>query len=130
MAELEKAIKKLEQHMAAAINSKDVEKFLTFFKPDMIGFSSTTHNLIEGLDALKETVEYYLEEGEKVEYSISNVMVQDFGDIAVACFHWVVNIDDGTRIHEIPGRGTHVYQKGNNQWYVVHEHFSRAHHQV
>lgn len=129
MPNLEKEITRIEQDMAATFNRKDIEKILTFFAPDMVGFSSTTHERIQGLDALRKTFEYYLAEGEKVEYSISNVMVQFFGNIAVASFYWVVTIDDGTRVHEIPGRGTHVLQKKNDTWRVVHEHFSRAHHQ-
>lgn len=128
MADLEKEITKIEEEMAAAFNRKDVEKFLTFFEPDMVGFSSTTHERIKGLDALRKTFEYYLEEGEKVEYTISNVLVQFFGNVAVASFRWVVTIDDGTRVHEIPGRGTHVFHKKKDAWRVVHEHFSRAHH--
>jgi uncharacterized protein (TIGR02246 family) len=128
MPDLEKEIARIEQDMAAAFNRRDIEKVLTFFEPDMVGFSSTTHERIQGLDALRKTFEYYLAEGEKVEYSLSNVMLQFFGNIVVASFHWVVTIDDGTRVHEIPGRGTHVFHKKNDTWRVVHEHFSRAHH--
>lgn len=128
MADLKKEITKIEEEMAAAFNRKDVDKILTFFDPELVGFSSTTHERIKGLEALRKTFEYYLEEGEKVEYSISNVLVQSFGNLAVASFHWVVSIDDGTRVHEIPGRGTHVFHKKNGEWRVVHEHFSRAHH--
>ncbi|MFQ5750660.1 MAG: YybH family protein [bacterium] len=129
MADIDKEITKIEEDMAVAFNRKEVDKVLTFFEPDMVGFSSTTHERVQGLDALRKTFEYYLKEGEKVEYSISNVLVQLFGNIAVASFHWVVNIDDGHRVHEIPGRGTHVFHKKNEDWRVVHEHFSRAHHQ-
>ncbi|MFQ6115567.1 MAG: YybH family protein [bacterium] len=124
MADLKKEITKIEEEMAAAFNRKDVDKILTFFDPELVGFSSTTHERIKGLEALRKTFEYYLEEGEKVEY----VLVQSFGNLAVASFHWVVSIDDGTRVHEIPGRGTHVFHKKNGEWRVVHEHFSRAHH--
>ncbi|MFQ5823021.1 MAG: YybH family protein [bacterium] len=128
MADLKNEITKIEQDMAAAFNRKDVDKVLTFFEPELVGFSSTTHKRIQGLDELRKTFEYYLAEGEKVAYSISNVLVQFFANIAVASFHWVVTINDGSRVHDIPGRGTHVFQKKNNQWRIVHEHFSRAHH--
>ncbi|MFQ5434617.1 MAG: YybH family protein [Anaerolineae bacterium] len=130
MTDLVNEIRQIEQDMACAFNDKDVEKFLSFFSADLVGFSSTTHDRIQGLDALKKTFEYYLQEGEKVEFSVSNVAVQTFGDVAVASFHWVVTIDDGNRIHDIPGRGTHVFYKKNHKWLVVHEHFSRAHHYV
>lgn len=128
MADAEKEITKIEQEMAAAFNHKDLEKVLTFFDPELIGFSSTTHERIQGLDDLRKTFEYYLQEGEKVEYSISNVLTQFFGSIAVASFHWVVSIDDGGRVLDIPGRGTHVFHKKNETWRIVHEHFSRAYH--
>jgi ketosteroid isomerase-like protein len=128
MTDLGKEITKIEEEMVAAFNRKDVEKVLTFFDPELVGFSSTTHDRIQGLNDLRKTFEYYLEEGERVEYSISNVLIQFFGNVAVASFHWVVTIDDGTRVHDIPGRGTHVFHKKNEEWSVVHEHFSRARH--
>ncbi|MFQ5706530.1 MAG: YybH family protein [bacterium] len=128
MSELEKEITRIEKEMAAAFNRKDLEKVLEFFEPDLVGFSSTTHVRIQGLNDLKKTFEYYLQEGETVEYSISNIFLQNFGEVVVASFQWVVVLRDGDRVHEIPGRGTHVFHKKNNQWRVVHEHFSRVHH--
>ena len=76
MTDIQKEITTLEEEMATAFNCKDIERILTFFESETVGFSSTTHERIQGRDALRKTFEYYLQEGEKVEYSISNVLVR------------------------------------------------------
>jgi ketosteroid isomerase-like protein len=127
MADLRTEIVEIEEALAEAFNRRDLSKVLSVFDGEMIGFSSTTHDRIEGLDRLRETFEHYLEEGESVEYTISDVRVQPFGDVAIASLHWVVNLRTGSHSHAIPGRGTHVFQKEKDEWRIVHEHFSRAH---
>ncbi len=128
MTEREKDIIKIEEDMAAAFNRKDVEQVLTFFEENLFGFSSTRHEHIEGLDDLRKTFEHYLDEGDKVHYAISDVSVQFVDGVAVASFYWVVTIENGTSVHEIAGRGTHVFRKDKDVWRIIHEHFSRSHH--
>lgn len=127
MPNLEQAIKQLEEDMALAFNQRDVDRILIHFSPDLIGFSSTTHEHIQGLEALRKTFEYYLREGSRVEFSVSDIQVQDLDSAAVATFHWIVTIWHDDHSHEIPGRGSHVFIRSGEDWKVVHEHFSRAH---
>ncbi|NOZ03109.1 MAG: nuclear transport factor 2 family protein [FCB group bacterium] len=128
MSNIEKEIIQLEHDLANAFNSGDIEAVLRFFSPDLVGFSSTTHERIEGLDALRKTFEYYLKEGSRVAFNISDIQVRDFDPLAIATFHWVVTIYHDGHDHRIPGRGTHVFQHSDTGWKIVHEHFSRAHH--
>jgi ketosteroid isomerase-like protein len=118
----------IEQEMAAAFNAGQVDKILGYFSPDILGFSSTTHNRIQGLEALRKTFEYYQQEGRQVEFSVRDVVVQDLGTSAVATFYWQVVIHHRDHVHQIPGRGTHVFTRTDAGWRIVHEHFSRAHH--
>ena len=118
----------LEEKQVAAFNEGNIDKILEFFYPDIVGFSSTKHGRISGLQAMRETFEYYLHEAEKIEYSISEPTVQVFGDSAILTYYWFVKLIDGNKKQEIKGRGSHVYARIDGNWKIVHEHFSRAHH--
>jgi len=118
----------LEEKQVVAFNEGNIDEILNFFYPDIVGFSSTKHERISGLQAMRETFEYYLHGAEKMEYSISEPTVQVFGDTAIMTFYWLVTLIDGEKKQEVRGRGSHVYARVNDDWKIVHEHFSRAHH--
>jgi len=124
----EAAILKIEEELAEAFNRREVDRSLSHFDARFIGFSSTTHERLEGLDALRETFEYYLRQAAQVEFHISDARVRIYGDAAIATFYWVVTLRDGERVRDVKGRGTHVFLKRRGKWRIVHEHFSRAHH--
>jgi len=117
----------IEQQCAEAFNKKDLRRILEFFDTDISGFSSTEHDRFDGKDELKKTFEYYLSEAESVNYEILDPRVSQFNEVAILSFYWRVTLRSGSKRIEIPGRGTHVFRKKNNQWKIVHEHFSRAH---
>lgn len=120
----------LEEQQAAAFNNGDLDSLLEYFYPDFVGFSSTKHERIAGLQALKQTFQYYLEEADQMEYHYSEPTVQVFGDTAITTFYWTVTLTSNGHTQEVKGRGSHVYSKIDDQWKIVHEHFSRAHHHV
>lgn len=117
----------LEEKQVAAFNRGDIDEILKYFYPDIVGFSSTKHERISGLQAMRETFEYYLHEAERIEYSISEPTVQVFGDTAILTFYWLVILIDDAKKQEVKGRGSHVYARLDGEWKIVHEHFSRAH---
>ena len=117
----------LEEKQVKAFNEGDVEKILTFFDPDLTGFSSTQHMRLASLGELRKTFEYYLSQGPKVEYTTSDPCIKLFGNTAVLTFYWSVYFKNGKKKKPIQGRGTHVYIKKDGGWKIVHEHFSRAH---
>jgi ketosteroid isomerase-like protein len=117
----------IEEQCATAFNKKNLSEILDYFHEDISGFSSTEHDRFQGKDELKKTFEYYLTEAESVTYDILDPRVSQFNDIAILSFYWRVTLRSGSKRLEIPGRGTHVFHKVNDQWKIVHEHFSRAH---
>jgi len=127
-ADLHDELLRVEEEQAAAFNRRDVTAALASFSPHIVGFSSTRHERVTGLDALRETFEYYLRQAERVEYRISEPLVQALGDTAIVSFYWTVVLSTGAHRREIHGRGTHVFHREDGQWRIVHEHFSRAHH--
>lgn len=120
----------LEEAQVKAFNEGNINKIIEFFYPDIVGFSSTKHDRIAGLQALRETFEFYLKEAEKIDYQIFEPTVQVFGETAVITFYWQVKLTKGSHTQNIKGRGSHVYAKVDSQWKIVHEHFSRTHHHV
>ncbi len=118
----------LEENQVAAFNEGDTDKLLDFFYPDIVGFSSTKHERISGLQAMRETFEYYLHEAEDIEYSISEPTVQVFGETVILTFYWLVTLINGGKKQKVQGRGSQGYARIDGNWKIVHEHFSCAHH--
>jgi ketosteroid isomerase-like protein len=117
-------ILQLEREQVQAINRGDVRGALKLFDNGFVGFSSTKHERIRGLGALRKTFDYYLKRAPKLAYHMEQPHVSVNGGTAVATFYWSVQLGEGHKIH---GRGTHVFSKQGKEWKVVHEHFSRAH---
>lgn len=128
MEGIENVILALEEDQVEAFNKGDIDKILSYYDSDIIGFSSTKHDRFIGLEDLRKTFEYYLQKTSKLEYSMSDPSVQVHGDIAILSFYWLVVMVFGKTRREVQGRGSHVYMKKNDEWKIVHEHFSRAHH--
>jgi ketosteroid isomerase-like protein len=114
----------LEREQVRAINRGDVRGALKLFDRGFVGFSSTKHQRIRGLGALRKTFHFYLKRAPKMAYHIEEPRVSVRGGTAVATFYWSVQLGPGRKIH---GRGTHVFAKQGKEWKVVHEHFSQAH---
>ena len=127
MADITKELIGIEENCARAFNQRDVETLLSYFSEDISGFSSTRHDRFSGKEELRQTFEYYLSEAEEVSYQISQPQAIDLGDVAILSFYWKVVLRTGEKVKEIPGRGSHVFQRSNGEWKIVHEHFSRAH---
>ncbi len=121
-----------EREQVRAINRGDVRSALKLFDRGFVGFSSTKHQRIRGLGALRKTFEYYLKRAPKLAYHMEQPHVSVSGGTAVATFYWSVRLGRGRpgrtkqKARKIRGRGTHVFAKQGKEWKVVHEHFSRA----
>ncbi len=118
-------ILRLEREQVRALNRGDLRGALKLFDRGFVGFSSTKHQRIRGLGALRTP---------KLAYHIEQPHVSVSGGTAVATFYWSVQIGRRRpgrtgmqKAHKIRGRGTHVFPKQGKEWKVVHEHFSRAH---
>jgi len=127
MTELEQKISHIETDLAAAFNRRDIDALLAYFDEDLVGFSSTKHERLFGLEALRRTFHYYLEQSERVAFHLSEIIVHTYGQVAISTFYWTVAIHSGDTQHDVHGRGSHVFVERNGEWKIVHEHFSRAH---
>lgn len=118
----------LEEEQVDTFNRGDIDGLLSFFDPNLTGFSSTKHMRLASLGELRKTFEYYRDLGQNVSYIISDPCIEMFGDTAILSFYWNVQFGGGKkRKSPIEGRGTHVYVRRDAGWKIVHEHFSRAH---
>ena len=121
MTAAQRQILQMEHQQEQDFNQGKIGALLQQFAPGFVGFSSTKHTRITGLDALKKTFQHYLRQSPRVRYRIAQPRVQIHGNAAVASFYWTVNV--GRRA--VRGRGTHVFVKQGKQWRIIHEHFSR-----
>lgn len=127
MSDLLKELVAIEKACAHSFNQKDLGGLLSHFSDQISGFSSTEHDRFKGKDELRKTFEYYLSEADTVTYEIMDPLTRDFGNIAILSFYWRVTLISGNKRVEIPGRGTHVFERAGAKWKIVHEHFSRTH---
>src|SRR5258708_26878125 len=72
----------LEREQVRAINRGDVRSALKLFDRGFVGFSSTKHQRIRGLGALRKTFEYYLKRAPKLAYHIEQPHVAVSGGTA------------------------------------------------
>ncbi|MEA3445390.1 MAG: nuclear transport factor 2 family protein [Bacteroidota bacterium] len=128
MKEIEKIIIEKEEQMVEAYNKGDIKAVMAFFDTDVVVFSSTMLERIGGLNEFQKTFEFYNKQTSEMEYFIFSPIVQEFGDTVLISFYWVVALIDGSSRKEMNGRGSHLFVKKDNDWKIVHEHFSRAHH--
>jgi|SRR6266850_2733596 len=105
----------LEREQVRAINRGDVQGALKLFDRGFVGLSSTRHQRIRGLGALRKTFDYYLKRAPKLAYHLEQPHVSVSGGTAVATFYWSVHLSRGHKIH---GRGTHVFRNRarNGRW--------------
>src|SRR5260370_7522122 len=95
----------LEREQVPAINRGDLRGALKLFDRGFVGFSSTKHQRIRGLGALRKTFDYYLKRAPKLAYHIEQPHVSVSGGTTVATFFFTVQLGRGRKIH---GRRTHV----------------------
>lgn len=127
MASAVKAILAIEKELVRDFNAGKIDRLLAHFHPGVAGFSSTRQDRIAGRSAMKKTFSYYRDASSRMKYLVAKPRTQVFGDVAVATFYWTVELGAGRPRHVIRGRGSHVFVRQLGKWWIVHEHFSRAH---
>jgi len=85
-------ILRLEREQVRAINRGDVRGALKLFDRGFVGFSSTKHQRIRGLGALRKTFHFYLKRAPKMAYHMDQPDVSVSGGTAVATFYWSVQL--------------------------------------
>jgi ketosteroid isomerase-like protein len=127
MPSAEKTILGIEKGMERDFNAGKIDQLLAHFHPRVVGFPSTRQERIVGRAAMRKTFDYYHQASAHMKYHIAKPEVHIFRDVAVATFYWTVELGTGRPRHAIKGRGSHVFAKHDEEWLIVHEHFSRAH---
>jgi ketosteroid isomerase-like protein len=127
MDAIEQSLIDIEKSMVRLFNKKDINGILAHFSDNFVGFSSTKHERLTNLSQLKKTFLFYLDEGEKVSFRIKNVKVKIYGELALTTFYWEVEIHKKKKKKHIDGRASHLYLLFDQEWKIVHEHFSKAH---
>lgn len=127
MASAQETILKIEKELVRDFNAGKIDALLAHFHPRVVGFSSTQQERIAGLAAMRKTFDYYHKASPHMKYHIAEPQVLVFDNMAIATFYWTVELGTGRPRHTIRGRGSHVFARQNDQWVIVHEHFSRAH---
>ena len=127
MDAIEKEFANKERKMVKLFNAKKLDSILEYFSNNFVGFSSTKHERLTRTSQLKKTFLHYLDEGEKVKYSIKNIKVNLYGECALTTFYWQVDIHKKKKVKSLNGRASHVYIQGARDFKIVHEHFSKAH---
>ena len=123
------AIKSLEQGFIAAFSAKDVPRIMSFFSTGdrLLVFDLSTPRQYAGHDAYTKDWERFVKTTDgPLSVTISDLDVTTNGS-NLAFSHSIVHVsgkraDGGVMDHN--ARITHVYEKTNGQWFIVHEHIS------
>ena len=123
------AIKSLEQGFIAAFRAKDVPKIMSFFAPGdkLLVFDLGIPRQYAGHDAYTSDWEHFVKmSGGPLSVDISDLDVTTNGS-NLAFSHSIVHVSgkktDG-RAMDHNARVTHIYEKMNGKWLIVHEHIS------
>jgi len=127
MDSIERSLVDIEKSMVKHFNKKETDEILKYFSTNFVGFSSTQHNRLTKLSQLKKTFLYYLTEGDKVKFSINNIKVKIYGELALTTFYWEVQLQKKKKTKVVNGRASHLFLLIDTEWKIVHEHFSKAH---
>jgi ketosteroid isomerase-like protein len=127
MDAIQTEIANIEKSIVKYFNKKDIKSILNLFSEDFVGFSSTKHQRLTSLSQLGKTFLHYIEEGDKLEYKIKGLKVKIYGESALTTFYWTVSISKKKKVKTIDGRGSHIFLMRDNEWKIVHEHYSKAH---
>jgi ketosteroid isomerase-like protein len=123
------AIKSLEQSFVAAFRAKDIPKIMSCFVPgdELLVFDLTIPRQYAGHAAYTKDWERFLKMTDgPLNVELSDLDVTTNGS-SLAFSHSSVHVSskmkDGGAI-EHNARVTHVYEKTNGKWLIVHEHVS------
>jgi ketosteroid isomerase-like protein len=122
------AIRSLEQGLVAAFRAKDVAKIMSFFAPGdkLLVFDLPTPRSYVGHEAYTKDWQRFVQRIDgPLEVELSDLDVTTNGSLAFG--HCIVHVaaeklDGGALRHN--ARVTHVYEKTNGKWLIVHEHIS------
>lgn len=123
------ALQSLEQQFVAAFRAKDAPKIMSFFAPGdkLLVFDLSIPRQYVGHDAYRKDWDAFLK-------TTDGPLSVDMSDLAIttngsnlAFSHCIIHVSgkraDG-RAMAHNARVTHVYQKLNGKWLIVHEHVS------
>jgi uncharacterized protein (TIGR02246 family) len=123
------AIRSLEQNFVEAFRAKDVRKIMSCFAPgnDLLVFDLSTPRQHAGHDAYTKDWEgFAARSAGPLTVTMSDLVVRtDSGDLAYS--HSIVHVAGQTangRAMNHNARVTHVYERINGAWLIVHEHVS------
>ena len=122
----ESEIRELLESRSDAIRSKDIDRLMSFYRPDIVYFDIVPGLQYVGSDALRPRFLEWFDGFEgpiRQEIGESNVVVS--GDVAVAymLIHAGGTPKGGTEV-DYWVRGTSVFQRSGDRWLIVHEHVS------
>jgi uncharacterized protein (TIGR02246 family) len=123
------AIRSLEHNLIVAFKAKDIEKIMSSFVPGdkLFVFDLGTPRQYAGHEAFTKDWEHLLASTDgPLSVDISDLAVTTNGS-SLAFSHSIVHVSgkktDGSAMKH-NARVTHVYEKINGKWLIVHEHVS------
>lgn len=109
-----------------AVRRKDVDRLEAFhlYGPKFTKFDDFEPLDRQDAEACRRSEREGIEAAEAAEFSFSDLKVDVFGTIAIATFVLDENLRVGGEAIKAKARSTMVFAKIENDWKIVHEHFS------
>lgn len=119
-------IQQLMKDLVTAITSKNTDKIMAFYAPDVRAFDAVQQLQFKGVDAYKKHWQMCMDHCPgPTTFDVSQMDIMTSGDLAVCSFlaHCGGTNDKG---EQQAGwmRGTICFHQRQGQWKIVHEHYS------
>ena len=122
----EQILRNLFRDFSEAIKSKDIEKIMSFYTPDVVAFDIVPPLQFVGRDAFQKSWERFAREMKSVDvHEVQDLKITVSGDVAFA--HGLVHIVGTTQSGETMDSWMHLtdgFRKINGRWLVAHEQIS------
>lgn len=126
MTSTQSEIKAQLDSRSEAIWTKDIDRLMSFYSPDIIYFDVVPPLQYTGSDALRDRFSHWFDGFEgPIGQEVSDLSISASGDTAVACMliRATGTLKNGDEVG-LWVRATSCYQRSNDSWLITHEHVS------
>lgn len=121
----ETTIQKRIEAWAEAVKSQDISRLSEYYAPGTRVFDAVSPLQVRGRDTYMEHWQKCLSNCKLSIFKIDEMVIEADENVAACCFlNYCGGIDDNGKEEACWLRATQIYRKIEDDWLIIHEHFS------
>ena len=124
--ETENAVKNLLDRYTKAYAAKDLDKMMSLFSddPDFVFIGTGEDEWVQGYEDLKKGFKRDFRQADEIDVGFENLLISSSQNVVWASMRMMMNaVVSGEEVIMV-GRLSIVAEKRDNEWFIVHLHFS------